>query len=242
MCPTAWNGEEEGKTAVSRNEIPRRPQKGTAALGEKSATSGSDVGGGQRSRPPDGLLWRGDGQPAGSVSHSADLTPALPLTYISRCRHLIRRGSRRWAARTAALPWPALGEAPLAMRRPAGSQQQRLPSFLWSHSREAGAHLNRHLLPCSSASAPARRIPGRQSERRWGRGSALVFFRRRSFPRLPGCPALRCATRDPRRALGLYPRPSAKPRRSSGDCDLEIAEALKFYFFVPFFLFYSFYH
>lgn len=46
-----------------------------------------------------GAHWRGNGQRARSVSHSADLTPRLPLTYGPRCRHLPRCGSRHCGRR-----------------------------------------------------------------------------------------------------------------------------------------------
>lgn len=58
------------------------------------------------------------------------------------------------AAGTATPPSPALEEASSASRNSACSQQPPPPSFLWLRCRDAGAHLHRHLLQCSSASAP----------------------------------------------------------------------------------------
>lgn len=85
------------------------------------------------------------------------------------------------AARTAAPPSPALEEASSASRRPACSQQPPPPSFLRIRCRDAGAHLHRHLLQCSSASAPpAPCVEGGGARE----GSALG-----AWPSLPPLPA-----------------------------------------------------
>ena len=92
-----WWGE---KDFGPSERAPSPPPKRHRSAGEKSTACGSVVGEEQRTRPPGrgAELARTDAgmasQPAPSASHPPDLTPRFPLTYVPRCRHLPRCGSR----------------------------------------------------------------------------------------------------------------------------------------------------